>query len=99
MQTPIRPRLTNRPVGFGNVRLSDRRGGRRQAVTLTGTIYYGSASADCTIRDLSETGALIHAPSVKWLPNDLQLLIAKEHVILPARRVWSRAPEFGIAFK
>jgi hypothetical protein len=53
---------------------------------------------DCTIRDLSETGARIHVPAAIGLPDEVALLVLREGMVRLSRRVWSRAPFFGLEF-
>jgi hypothetical protein len=55
-------------------------------------------AADCTIRDISEGGAQVHAPSVLRLPEEVYLLIMCEGLVIHARRVWTRFPLCGLEF-
>jgi hypothetical protein len=67
-------------------------------VQLAAKIALGSTAADCTIRDISVTGARLDAPSVLRLPDEVHLLILREGLVVRARRVWSRFPLCGLNF-
>jgi hypothetical protein len=77
----------------------EKRAKRRQRVFLAGKLAYGgSFVTDCTIRDLSNVGARIHAPAVIGLPDEVSLLILREGLVVRSKRVWARAPLFGLKF-
>jgi len=78
--------------------ITEKRRHRRLRVILAGKLAFGAILADCTIRDLSPTGALVLAPTVPGLPDLLFLLILREGIVVRARRIWSRAPVFGLRF-
>jgi hypothetical protein len=76
----------------------EKRTRRRRRVLLAGKIAFGMAAADCTIRDITEMGARVHASSIVGLPEEVFLLIMREGLVVRARRVWSRPPLFGLKF-
>jgi hypothetical protein len=76
----------------------EQRGSPRKQVNLAAKVVLGDAAGDCTIRDISETGAQVHAPSVLRLPGEVHLLIMSEGLLIHARRVWSRFPVSGLQF-
>jgi hypothetical protein len=76
----------------------EQRGAPRKQVNLAAKVALGDAAGDCTIRDISETGAQVHAPSVLRLPGEVHLLIESEGLLIHARRVWSRFPVSGLQF-
>jgi hypothetical protein len=67
-------------------------------VLLQAKISFNVTVADCTIRDLSEAGARIHAPTVLGLPDEAYLLILREGLVVRARRAWAQFPSFGLKF-
>ena len=77
---------------------AEKRATRRERVLLAAKVAFGATTADCTVRDLSDAGAKIHAPSVLGLPEEVHLLIFSEGRILRARRVWASFPFFGLKF-
>ena len=79
--------------------LPDNRARRRHRVLLAGVVCFGpDVIADCTIRDLSELGARLHIPEVLGLPPELSVVVMQEGVVFRARRVWAKAPLFGVEF-
>lgn len=54
--------------------------------------------ADCTIRDLSETGAKLIVGDQVAVPNEFRFLITSENTIRNARVVWRRGDMVGITF-
>jgi len=72
---------------------------RRSRVFFAGRLTNGHGLVmDCTIRDLSDTGARVHVPSAIGLPDEVALLVLREGVVRLSRRIWSRAPLFGLEF-
>ena len=76
----------------------EQRASRRKRVLLAAKVAFNMTMADCTIRDLSEGGARIHAPTVLGLPNELYLLIMREGLVIHAKRIWAGFPHFGLKF-
>jgi hypothetical protein len=76
----------------------EQRATRRKRVLLAAKVAFGMTMADCTIRDLSEGGARIHAPTVLGLPNEVDLLIMREGLVVRAKRIWAGFPHFGLKF-
>ena len=76
----------------------ERRVKRRKRVQLPAKIAFGASAADCMIRDLTDTGARIHAPTVLGLPDQVFLLIMSEGLVVRTRRVWADFPAFGLKF-
>jgi hypothetical protein len=87
--------LTAEPEGESFV---ERRVKRRKRVQLPAKIAFGASAADCMIRDLTDSGARIHAPTVLGLPDQVFLLIVSEGLVVRTRRVWADFPAFGLRF-
>ena len=87
--------LTAEPEGESYV---ERRVKRRKRVQLPAKIAFGASAADCMIRDLTDSGARIHAPTVLGLPDQVFLLIMSEGLVVRTRRVWADFPAFGLRF-
>jgi len=84
-----------------SARPTERRPQSRKRVLLTGIIATsgGERSFDCTIRDLSQTGARIVAAKGAQLPAEFYLINIRDRVAYDARLVRSDGPEAGITFK
>ena len=76
----------------------DQRGAPREPVCMAAKVAAGGAALDCTIRDISETGARLDAPFVLRLPDKVHLLILSEGLLIHAQRVWARFPLCGLKF-
>ncbi len=53
---------------------------------------------DCTVRDMSETGAKLQCADPLSVPNVFRFLLPAEHSIRDARVVWRRDGMLGIEF-
>jgi hypothetical protein len=82
-------------------RPAERRPKSRRQVLLTGIIasLAGDSSLDCTIRDLSETGARVVAAKGAQVPSHFYLINIRDRVAYEARLVRSEGPEAGVLFK
>lgn len=80
---------------------AERRPKARKRLLLTGVVVStdGQRSFDCTIRDLSETGARIVAAKGAKLPANFYLINMRDRVAYEARPVRNAGSEAGIAFK
>jgi hypothetical protein len=81
------------------LRLVDRRVQPRLRVLLAGKLAYPdkAVAAACTIRNLSETGALIVADDLT-LPPDPFLIVIKHAFLHEARTAWRRDSRWGLRF-
>jgi len=53
---------------------------------------------DCTIRDISDTGAKLIIGDQFAVPNEFRFLISSENTIRNAKVVWRRGDMIGITF-
>lgn len=58
----------------------------------------GKSLIDCTIRDLTETGAKLRFENVFPLPPQFELFIVDAKAIWPARSAWQKGVEAGVEF-
>jgi hypothetical protein len=64
-----------------------------------GSILFGTAAAiDCTIRNMSETGAALEIESPVGIPDDFTLLIKPELIKRNCHVVWRSAKRIGVRF-
>lgn len=72
----------------------------RQRVLKAGKIAYanGSIVIDCTIRNLSETGARLQVPTSVAIPDRFEFVEAASGKRRPATVVWRKADLMGIRF-
>ena len=71
----------------------------RTRVLLGGRIVYGQDfTCECTIRDLSETGARLRLPASAGVPDSFTLIDLLHGQAYAARVAWRREDAVGVAF-
>ena len=79
--------------------MDSRRRHQRLRTFKGGSIIFGLAAAiDCTIRNMSESGAAIEVTSLVGIPDTFTLLIKPEFVRRKCRVAWRRATFIGVEF-
>jgi hypothetical protein len=68
----------------------------RQRVLKAGKIEFGGGAIDCTVRNISATGAALDVTSPVGIPAQFTLVTEGDH--LPCRVVWRKEKRIGIAF-
>jgi len=73
----------------------------RTRTFLKGIVYYDNrrASIECTVRDLSDTGALIAFTTMVTLPDNIELHIPQRQMTLPVRVQRRDGYEIGVSFQ
>jgi hypothetical protein len=71
----------------------------RRRILKAGSIESGGEVIDCTVRNLSETGAALEVVSPLFIPDRFTLIVQTEHLKRPCRIVWRKAKRIGVAFK
>jgi hypothetical protein len=68
---------------------------------LKGIVYYDNrrASIECTIRDLSDTGARVAFTTLVSLPDNIELYIPQKQMTLPAQVRRRDGNEIGVSFQ
>ena len=79
--------------------MTNKRNAPRQRVLKAGTIAFGGAGIDCTVRNLSETGAALQVASVVGIPTDFSLVIQSDNFNRKCRVVWRKLNWIGVAFE
>lgn len=76
----------------------EHRGKRRRKVLLSGMGYVPQtlATFDCTIRDLSETGARMTVRSGAIIPTRFLLINIRDRVAYEVQTIWRRESELGV---
>ena len=65
---------------------------------MAAKVVAGAVVADCTIKDISASGAKLHAPSILRPPEEVRLLVLSEGILIHAQRIWARFPLCGLKF-
>jgi PilZ domain len=69
----------------------------RQRVLKGASIQFGGAAIDCTVRNLSETGAALEVATSLGIPTEFTLVMATARH--PCRVVWRKEKRIGITFE
>ena len=70
----------------------------RQRILKAGTISFGGAAIDCTVRNISETGAALEVVTPLFIPDRFTLIIQSSHLSRPCHIVWRKERRIGVAF-
>ncbi len=78
----------------------EKRGAMRQRVLLSGKVVYSEAdlTMDCTIRDLSATGARVRLLSPVILPSKIWLIELRSGTAFQCELARRNVPDFGLRF-
>ena len=78
--------------------LADRRSETRRRVFKGGVITFEGAGIDCTVRNMSGSGAALDIAEAANIPPTFRLAIKADDFIARCRVVWNKGRRFGIAF-
>jgi hypothetical protein len=70
----------------------------RYKVLKGATIAFGGNGVDCTVRNLSSSGAAIEVADPACLPPSFMLVIEADQFIRRCRPVWRSDKRIGVAF-
>jgi hypothetical protein len=76
----------------------DHRVAPRRRVLKAGAIAFGGASIDCTVRNLSATGAALEVVTPLFIPDRFTLVVPTEQLRRPCHVVWRKDRRMGVAF-
>jgi PilZ domain len=78
--------------------MEDRRARPRQRVFKAGTIEFDGSGVDCTIRNMSATGAALDVVSPVGIPHEITLNVVSRHERQNCRIVWRKEKRIGVIF-
>jgi hypothetical protein len=70
----------------------------RRKVLKAGSIQFGGSAIDCTVRNVSETGAGLEVVTPLFIPDRFTLAVQSEQLRRPCRIVWRRERRMGVTF-
>jgi PilZ domain len=70
----------------------------RHRVLKAAIIRFGGVAVDCTIRNLSTTGALLEVSSSVRIPAEFTLFVPSDGLRLPCVLVWRTEYRMGVHF-
>jgi hypothetical protein len=76
------------------------RGDHRQRTLKAARVLLSDdfSTIDCAIRDISKGGARLVFGDAFSLPQEFRLLLVSSNTIVPAKLLWQRAKQAGVAF-
>lgn len=70
----------------------------RRRILKAGTIEFGGGCIDCTVRNLSETGAALEVVTPLYIPDRFTLFVRSDEFKRLCHVVWRKAKRIGVAF-
>jgi len=71
----------------------------RRRVLKSGSIEFGGGAIDCTVRNLSETGAALEVVSPLYIPDRITLFVHADQLKRACRLVWRKEKRIGVKFE
>ena len=79
--------------------MNEHRRSPRHRMLKAGIVSFARAAGiDCTVRNVSDTGACLEIESPVGIPNDFTLVISKDNVKRPCHVMWRSARRIGVRF-
>ncbi|WP_414626600.1 PilZ domain-containing protein [Brevundimonas diminuta] len=81
-----------------NAQEADRRDGSRRSTFFSGRIAFNSmqSTINCTVRNLSDTGACLEVSSALHVPSEFHLIVDSVRFRADCRVVWRRGKKLGV---
>ena len=74
------------------------RSASRHRTLKAASIEFRGGVIDCTVRNLSNTGAALDVPTPVGIPDKFILVIPSDALRFPCRVVWRKAVRIGVRF-
>ena len=72
---------------------------QRSRVLKAGSIQFGGGTIDCTVRNVSETGAALDVVTPLFIPDRFTLAVPTDQLKRPCRIVWRKERRMGVSFE
>jgi PilZ domain-containing protein len=79
-------------------RMEEHRVAPRRRVLKAGSISVGGGTIDCTVRNISDTGAALEVVTPLYIPDRFKLIVQSDGLNRPCHIVWRKERRIGIAF-
>ncbi|MCK1732918.1 PilZ domain-containing protein [Bradyrhizobium sp. 138] len=76
--------------------MDERRDKARHRVLKAGTIEFGGGAIDCTVRNLSDTGAALGVTSPVGIPEHFTLFVQADGSHRPCTVIWRKEKRIGV---
>jgi hypothetical protein len=71
----------------------------RRAIFKAASIEFGRSAIECTVRNISDTGAALDVASPLYFPDRFTLAVHTDEMRRPCRVVWRRQRRIGVSFE
>jgi hypothetical protein len=71
----------------------------RRRVLKAGSIQFAGGAIDCTVRNVSETGAALEVVTPLFIPDRFTLAVPTDQLNRPCRIVWRKPGRIGVTFE
>jgi hypothetical protein len=78
--------------------MDDRRSEPRLRVFKAGTVEFDGAGIDCTVRNISATGAALEVASPVGIPHEITLNVPTRQLHRHSYVVWRKEKKIGVMF-
>ena len=78
--------------------MDEHRAAQRRRLLKAGSIQFGDAAIDCTVRNMSAIGAALDVVTPLFIPDRFKLVVQTEQLKRPCHIVWRREKRIGVAF-
>ena len=78
--------------------MSEQRGSRRAKVLKSAKMSFGGGAVSCSVRNLTEAGALLDVESPLGIPLEFNLVIPSDGMSRPCRVIWRSGNRIGVWF-
>jgi hypothetical protein len=78
--------------------MESHRNAPRRRTLKAGSIEFGGGAIDCTVRNVSETGAALEVVSPLHIPDRFTLVVQTDHLRRRCNVIWRRGKRIGVAF-
>jgi hypothetical protein len=78
--------------------MDEHRIAQRRRLLKAGSIQFGDAAIDCTVRNMSAIGAALEVVTPLFIPDRFKLVVQTEQLKRPCHIVWRREKRIGVAF-
>jgi PilZ domain len=70
----------------------------RRRTLKAGTIEFGGGGIDCTVRNISDSGAALEVASPLFIPDRFTLYVSSDQLKRPCHIIWRQEKRIGVEF-
>jgi PilZ domain len=71
---------------------------QRRRILKAGTIEFGGGGIDCTVKNISDTGAALEVVTPLFIPDRFTLYVPSDQLKRRCHIVWRKEKRIGVAF-